>query len=207
MVHVCGIRDAIAETGEQLAWLGAALRSSQYESGVSYCAPVIYATNTTTSEALSSPESAIHFQFKFLVEKVGKKAEPLNGQCWHSLFRNPLVVKGFPIPRRREHDYGLEIPLNMMADLTGTHRANMFKDKLFIKSFSTMLVPTEHKGDLLIWHLLYNEDGSRISYLDNPLSHAVNVNFSTLEISRHVLGWCSKVKNCAGRNYEKIVKE
>lgn len=58
----------------------------------------------------------------------------------------------------------------------------------------------------LCWHLLYNKDGNRISYLDNAVPHAENVSAFDLEKARHVFGWCSEVKYYAGRNHVEIVK-
>lgn len=50
-----------------------------------------------------------------LLEETGD-SETTNGECWHGLFGRPVVVEGFPIPRRSEGESpGLEIPLNIMA--------------------------------------------------------------------------------------------
>ena len=81
-----------------------------------------------------------------------------------------------------------------MAGLARTQRANIFNGKLFIKGFSTMLVPTKRCGDLLIWHLLYKQKGNHISYLDNnTIPHLENVSLSELEMVRHVVGGCSEI--------------
>ncbi|OXV11393.1 hypothetical protein Egran_00845 [Elaphomyces granulatus] len=85
-----------------------------------------------------------------------------------------------------------------MAGLTQTRRINTFNGKLFIKGFSTMLVPTKHGGGLLMWHLLYNEKGSRMSYLDNTVANVGNANAFDLESNRHIVGWCSEMKYYAG---------
>ncbi|OXV11398.1 hypothetical protein Egran_00836 [Elaphomyces granulatus] len=85
-----------------------------------------------------------------------------------------------------------------MAGLARTQRINTFNGKLFIKGFSTMLVLTRYSGDLLIWHLLYNENGSRISYLDNTVASTDNANDIGLETTRHIVGWCSEAKYYAG---------
>lgn len=115
------------------------------------------------------------------------------------MFRNPVVVKGYPILRRSGPDTGLEIPLNIMAGLARTQFANFFNGSIFIKGFSTMLILIKSSGGLLIWHLLYNKDGNRIFYLDNTVCHVENVSTIDLERSRHVLGWCSEVKCYTGR--------
>ncbi|KAH8803410.1 hypothetical protein F5884DRAFT_683898 [Xylogone sp. PMI_703] len=201
MVEVFGTGGSVAEIGEQLAWLGAALRSSPYELGVTYCTPFIsdIRIDSTLSQVPKVPSGHdILCKIDFMVQEKEEHLKLSSGQCWHNLFRNPVVVKGFPIPRKSEPDTGLEIPLNMLAGLARTQRVSNFNRQFFIKGFSTMLVPTRNNGDLFIWHLLYNKDGSHISYLDNTVPHADNITDFDLEKARHIIGWCSEVKYCAG---------
>jgi hypothetical protein len=40
------------------------------------------------------------------------------------------VAKGFPVPRRPEPDLGLEMPLEMMAALTGSSKLDLFDSKV-----------------------------------------------------------------------------
>lgn len=207
IVETYGTEASISEIAEQLAWLGAALRSSPYESGIAWCTPFvnnIVPNNDPTLASETTPD--IICKIDFIVEK-DESTDPTNGQCWHNMFRNPVVVKGYPISRRSELETGLEIPLNLMAGLTGTERVNRFNGKLFIKGFSSMLVPTKHNGDVLMWHLLYNQDKTRISYLDVTVPHAANISVSDLETSRHVLGWCSEGKYYAGKNIVNVETE
>jgi nucleoside phosphorylase len=95
------------------------------------------------------------------------------------------------------------MPLSMMGKLAQTEKIDIFNRKIFIKGFSTMLVPTETHEDLLIWHLLYEKDGGRISYLDSHDIHAGSISISTLEASRHILGWCSEIRYNAGEDHFK----
>jgi hypothetical protein len=202
MVEASGTRCSIAETGEQLAWLCAALRTSPREHGVIICTPFIsdiHNDNTSLPEPEFPSCPGILCKIDVIFQKEVNESEPSNGQCWHRLFRNPVIVKGYPILRRQELDTGLEIPLNVMARLAQAQRVNTFNGKIFVKGFSTMLVPTKRIGDLLIWHLFYNEDGSRISYLDSTVAHCVNLNVQDLEKTRHILGWCLNVQFYAGR--------
>lgn len=212
MVEALGTQYSVAEIGEQLAWLGAALRSSPYEHGVAYSMPLVSCRPacfvTTGGILIDNPPHlmsktvswvSVPCKIGFIVKEKEEDLEDANGQCWHNMFRNPVVVKGYPIQRKSKLNTGLEIPLNMMAGLARAQRANNFNGKLFIKGFSTMLIPTRHSGGLLFWHLLYNKDGNRISYLENTVPHAENVNASDLEKARHVVGWCSNVRNYAGR--------
>ena len=210
MVEALGTRDSVAEIGEQLAWLGAALRSSPFQSGVAYCTPFI-----SDIRLNDSPKSVVRTQtgidtlciIHFTVTDKDELPESSNGQCWHNLFRNPVVVKGFPIPRRAEPDTGLEAPLNLMAGLIRTRRADTFNGRLLIKAFSAMLIPMKRCADTFIWHLLYNKDGSRISYPDNTVPCIENVSVADLVRVRHVVGWCSEVRNYAGMKNMKLRME
>ncbi|KAI0890573.1 uncharacterized protein GGS22DRAFT_15409 [Annulohypoxylon maeteangense] len=193
LVAVSGIAEFVVEIGEQLAWLGAALRPSPPDNGIVHCTPVI-----SFSDARPSSENWNLIQIDYKIENCETKSRDENGQCWHNLFANPTVVRGYPIPRRSETSTGLECPLDMLVTLARTRYIDTFKSKVFIKGFSTMLVPTRQSGDLLIWHLLYNDDPKeRISYLDCGIGHA-DVDINTLEQHRHVLGWCSDTLSIVG---------
>lgn len=186
MVEAIGLAVSIAETGEQLAWLGAALRTSPQQDGLVHCTPTIH----------NSYGSA--YRIEFTLEAVPQPPRNVNGQCWHDIFRNPVIVKGYPIPRRVEWNTGLEIPLNIMARLARTQRVDRFKEKVYMKGFSTLLVPTKRNENILCWHLIYNRDGSRISYLDDYLHQQQYIGRLDLESLRHILGWCSEARFYAG---------
>ncbi|KAI0146413.1 hypothetical protein GGR57DRAFT_516852 [Xylariaceae sp. FL1272] len=74
----------------------------------------------------------------------------------------------------------------------------MFGGKTFIKGFSTMFIPIKRNEDTLVWHLIYNQDGSRISYLDGVHTATQYVSSVNLASLRHVLGWCSDAEFYAG---------
>lgn len=116
-----------------------------------------------------------------------------HGQCWHGLFRKLAVVKGFPVPRRPEPGLGLEIPLDMMAALVGSSRLDLFDAKVFIKGFSAMLVPTLRRGGIVVWHLVAQDDDTRVSYLDWEGEHEQQLTMAEMETARHIVGWCSEV--------------
>lgn len=68
MVEVIGTGESVAEIGQQLAWLGAALCSSRYELGVAYLTPFlrIHVENAlrTVSGAPSALEILCNIHFK-----------------------------------------------------------------------------------------------------------------------------------------------
>ncbi|KAI1745785.1 hypothetical protein F4680DRAFT_403240 [Xylaria scruposa] len=200
VVDVSGVA-SLAEIGEQLAWLGATLRSSTREKGLVYCTPKIM--NVSSNKATPQIENTallpqLVYEIGFTIDEVETPPQRPNGQCWHDIFRNPVVVKGYPILRRATLNTGLEANLNVLAGLIRTQQVDHFKERFFLKGFSSMLIPTMRDGDTLHWHLFYNSDGSRISYLDNNVTDkGLNTNPS-LESLRHILGWCSEAQFYGG---------
>lgn len=206
IVIATGPIDSITEVGQQFAWLGAALRSSPFETGVALCIPFVKLN--TTEQQLSDlqlpaiPELSCRIEFDLQPHAIASTEVP--GQCWHSMFRNPVMAVGFPIPFKSESNpgLGLEMPLNMMATLAGSARAHEFDGKVFIKGFSTMITATRLVGDLIIWHYFYNADGKIITHLDCALGNNFNgsIGLSQVENSRHVVGWCSECKSRTGKS-------
>ena len=80
-----------------------------------------------------------------------------------------------------------------------------------MKGFCTMLVPTEYSTDggeeHIVWHVLFNEDGRRISFAD-PRARKLGaatakiskqpLSIDAVETARHFVGWCESVANYAG---------
>ncbi|KAJ3545042.1 hypothetical protein NM208_g2710 [Fusarium decemcellulare] len=201
LAEAYGNAGTIAEIGQQLAWLGAALRTSPEHSGLVYCTPTISILPNSSPSSQSEFQlhsTGIAFKIGFTTEKI-PVPQSTTGQCWHAIFRNPVIVRGYPIPQRAERNIGLEIPLNIMARLAQAAEIHQFRDKVCMKGFSTMLVPIRRTRDILCWHLIYDKDGRRISYLDNDLDQERDIaRLDILEHSRHVLGWCSKAKLFVG---------
>lgn len=185
--------------------MASALCSSPYEVGVTIVTPFVSEISSMASAELNLALTEaffcrIDFNFDLADEAISIAHGRLNGGCWHQLFRNPVIVGGYPIPRRKsKSDVGLEIDLDTMANLMGTHYVDIFQNKVFIKGFSTMLVPVLQTDNVIFWHLLQNRNGDRISYLDSKIIHADGVKLSHLETARHILGWCSKAMCLAGR--------
>lgn len=176
----------IVEAGEVLSWIGAALRTSPYNERLVYCSPGLTWLDTSNCS------------IGFVIEEIPQQIVPSNGQCWHRMFKNAVIVKGFPIRRKSEVRAGLEIPINIMAGLVRTKRIEQFHGRYFIKGFSAMLVPTKRSGDTIIWHHVFKQDGNYISYLDTSGAGYEHLKIIDVETSRHVVGWCIEAKIHAG---------
>jgi hypothetical protein len=203
VVEATGTAHSVAEIGEQFAWIGAALRSSPFELGVTHSIPRLdqFITHQVSNEKSGTNVKAhVGVHIKFTLQKDEEQSANARCQCWHDMFRNPVIVQGYPIPRRSEPNTGLELPLNMMAGLVHTQRASIFDGKLYIKGHTSMLVPTRRTGDLLLWHFLQHGNGEPVLYRHNRGVHANNVDFSHLDEMRHIVGWCLQAKTIAGKH-------
>lgn len=200
-LRVSGTLESVADVAEAIGWLSAALRSSSEDQGILSISPVVtnicVQTEMADSTSLSC-EIAVHTE----VEAVGSG---VNGQCWHNLFQNPVVVKGYPIMRKPAGDIGIEMPLDIIAALAHANRVTTFLGRTFIKGFSTMLLLTGMIGDVFIWHLLSNGNGDRISYTDPRVHESIGENqlqtdlsIALLGPSRHLIGWCSTITSSVG---------
>ncbi|KAF4969081.1 hypothetical protein FSARC_3604, partial [Fusarium sarcochroum] len=189
--QVEGNVDSIAAVCELLGWLGAALRPSCLMSGLAICRPQIL---------ISRPvRGSLRCDFEYHVTPVSlTPQDPQNGRCWHAIFQNPVIVAGYPIPRRKRHDSGLEAPLNIMSGLTMSPRTHKYMGHHFLKGFSTALVPVEKLDDMILWHLYYSEDGSRLPYPDLDGMKHTGLDLRDLTAGRHVVGWCSQARFFAG---------
>ncbi|ROW14903.1 hypothetical protein VPNG_03437 [Cytospora leucostoma] len=138
-----------------------------------------------------------------VLETTSKTTNPSSGQCWRKLFNNPVVVTGYPTLRRPqlEPGSGLEVALDALTALADAPIISTFKDKTLIKGYSTMLIPKRKVGDLIVWHFIFNADGSRLSYLDPRVQSASSLGGITptdITGARHVVGWFDFARSYAG---------
>jgi hypothetical protein len=97
-IHTCSLREpfSLAEIGEQLAWLAAALQLSIHGIELVCCTPFIDGSSKSSSLP-NQPGmpifTEITYRFAFHSERVQVRPNATNGQCWHNMFLNPTVVK------------------------------------------------------------------------------------------------------------------
>ncbi|KAL2845227.1 hypothetical protein BJY01DRAFT_247813 [Aspergillus pseudoustus] len=205
-VKAIGTRTSVAEVAEQFAWLGATLRASLNDHGVAVCRPFIKSSHgSRSSSADEGPKliSSLQFHIGFEVKESETDGKPKNGRCWHNIFRNPVVAEGFPIRTRHLLNIGMEASLDILGALVPSRRLTIFGNKLYIKGFSTVLVPTKVVKDIVIWHMVFDKNGGYVSYVDPEIDalpglYPANISECSLESFRHVLGWCSEVELLTG---------
>jgi hypothetical protein len=209
-LDVAGSVFSVAAIAEQVGWMGAALRSSTNSKEAAYSTPHLAELNVASSSSDSSsttPHGVATLigscEIRFKMEILQDTDLSALGSCWRGLFGNPVIVRGFPIPRRSEsdRDTGLEIPLDMVVALTSCQRVAKFAGMTYLKGFAAMLAAMRVVGDVVFWHLCYNPDGNYISYEDGRAARPhdlQSLSMAALEGSRHIVGWSDNVVNFFG---------
>ncbi|KAJ8116705.1 hypothetical protein OPT61_g1930 [Boeremia exigua] len=183
IVHAVGSSESLVETGQQLAWLGAALQPSPVKNGIAHCVPHVQECRPAHA-GLSIEPSEQRYQdgvfcqldFEVTVRESSTTRSEQSGLCWHDMFTNPILVSGFPIPSKPKSSLGLELPFDLLAGIVGASQA------MGVQAM-------ERLDGLLLWHFSFNKEGKRFSYLDVPLKNACDINVHQLNDVRHVVGW------------------
>ncbi|KAK4074480.1 uncharacterized protein Triagg1_5076 [Trichoderma aggressivum f. europaeum] len=203
-VEAVGTIHSIAEIGEQIGWLATTFRSQLQDSQILFCHPEITDFRATDSAQSQSMENEIEQSFvcriSVATDQMRANLPGFNGQCWQQMFNNPVVVTGYPIKPRKDIDtgVGLELPFDMMTTLADARYLTTFEDRTLVKGFSTVLIPTAIYGSIILWHLLANESGARISYQDPRIEQAILIEHDNFNGARHILGWCMNAQNNIG---------
>lgn len=203
-LEVVGNVFSVAEIAEQISWIGAALRSSPADEEAAYSTPHIAKLNMDSNahpsrDGVTTTRGLCNIEFEMEMLRDADLATV--GKCWRGMFGNPVIVRGYPIPRRIEPDTGLEVPLDMIAALTGCQQAVNFNSITYLKGFAAMLAAVRIAGDVVFWHLCYNPDGEYISYVDSRVSRSGDhrtLDIAALEGNRHIVGWSDNVRNFVG---------
>jgi hypothetical protein len=214
--EVTGTKYGLAEATEQLFWVSTALRIPSDTPGASLNSAKVSETLFVNDTLHTDPLPKIrvsrahhvgiaHCKIDFESKSLHNDSQLVAGDCWRNLFRHCAIVLGYPIPARPSQRPGLEVPFDMMAALANAERITPFCGNLLVKGFSTLLFPTWYEDECIFWHLVYNKDGSRISFADDrtpPPSEIspglLQLSYSNIDHARHILGWAVKLKKNTG---------
>ena len=208
---VTGEAETIAEFGEQLAWLSAALRPSgsrSYNAGgpVFGVRPYVRKAGPRNSDTPESPPTfECNLDLRFDPLRLNTDVEvhgSWNGQPWPLMFMgspSPRLVRDYPIPHRPKADMGLELTMEMMKRLMGINFSEPGR-KSCIKGTRTMLIPLDSEDlprNMIMWHLLVKQDDTQdpISWEDYDTCEVpvLDPSINDLIECRHFIGRCSKV--------------
>jgi len=198
-VTCAGLFDSLSETTEVLAWLGAALRESSHPEMISHS---LARFSLAGKEKIEQEPLCLKLDFgeaeeELLVGELDKLTINEGGCCWKRLFKNPPVVaKGFPIPMRPDGLAGLEISLDAMALLVNAPRLTVLNHRAVLKGHNAATVLKDRsRGSVMRWHVICNEDGSRLPFSDPrirtsfPMNEEGRDDLERIQDARHILGW------------------
>lgn len=204
---VTGAVYSVAEIGQIIAWLHAALSLSDLPTGIRVSNPVL--EPITNGGRPVRPGTDIVAECKIYStlgtersDTVGPRSTT-SGNCWSNILGNTVYVRGYPTARRAEHHTGMEVSLAVMIALANSRRLSRFKGLFCIKGFCSIILPTRLQEGLIFWHLVTNLDREYMSYTDHKIlrlwaSYPLGLSTEILETSRHILGWCDNIQNLAG---------
>ena len=206
-VEATGPIDFVSEIAEQLGWLASTLRTSPVPNGIVTCTPKI-ANLQMNNYGRLTPGLAIvaSCRMDFPMTRISQDTiSGSPGSCWVNLFRNPILVTGYPIRRRSATDTGIDMSLHIMAELLQSRQVTLIDDRVIIKGFCSLLVSTAISADMVLWHLLFEPSGERISYCDPKLDKvgyeksSQDFTLRDLVSRRHIVGWCSNIREFSGK--------
>lgn len=211
-----GTKYGLAEVTEQLFWVSAALQTPTFDPGLSLNvakpSPKVIGSIDGSFRPPLRPGGlevehvgTVSCAVTFESEHPSSELEHYTGDCWQQLFRHCAVVKGYPVLSRSSQNPGLEIPFDMMAALASAERIALFGDNLIVKGHSTLLFPTLLDDGCIFWHLICNDDGSRISFADQRIPLTAELGSSghlqpdDVYHARHIVGWATNVDQNTGK--------
>lgn len=145
LVTVLGPAYSIAECGEQLAWLAAAL--SPLEAWPTHRTPTITEASITFSSDMNSSTCKLA-TFDIKVRGNLIESNMANAHCPLPLIRISSIVLGFPTARRPENYVGLEIDKEMLLSCT-----ELARNGLLLHETGKRLLVFKQTENVLLWHL------------------------------------------------------
>ncbi|KAF2024047.1 hypothetical protein EK21DRAFT_118197 [Setomelanomma holmii] len=182
-VVVSGSKEFVINVGQQLAWLGAVCTTAL--PGLSVC---------KTSGTCNYNDVSFNFAYG-VFNFVATGTKP----CWHRLIGSMAIVAGLPIPVRMGGERGLQIPVNIMAELGKVLVVDDFGSGVIFKGDVFDILPAERIGKSVMWHLV-DSAANPLNY-ETPQPGRLGLDeFQLEDIQKTVafLGWTPDVQNIVG---------
>lgn len=181
----------VVSATEAVVWLASACRASTTPDSIQSC-------RLESNEVLAGEHDGA-FVANTVISDLGMNLGSSTGNCWHAMFRNPVVVEWCPVPARTSEEKGLELSVELMLSLAQISWATVYMGVLMLKGFATLLTPTLKVGSSVIWHLTTNLHGERQSYNDGlQLSHIQTIDEAIFDGARHFVGWLKSAEYLVG---------
>ncbi|KAM0721977.1 hypothetical protein Q7P37_002903 [Cladosporium fusiforme] len=189
VLSVIGDLLSLVEAAETLIWMSSACRASTSDKAQT--------CRLGLNKGALKPGLLLAADFVF--DRVPVDDAAFDGACWHAMFRNPIIVEGYPIPTRTTEEKGLELSVELMLSMAGTSWATVYDGFVMLKGFATILVPTFRTARSVVWHFTANTQGERLSFNDGlGRSCLRDINDALFPGARHFVGWLKSAEYLVG---------
>lgn len=189
----------LAESAEIIVWLSTACRAST--------APDRIQIGRMDLAQVLDYKNDLSFVARLIQEDDGANGLVSRATCWHGIFRNPFIARGYPIPSRKAQESGLELSIDLMLTLAQAFHSVVYCGVLLLKGFSTLLAPTKKEAGSVSWHFMFNQAGARQTYNDG-LEHSRlrHLDDAIFDGARHFVGWSQSAEFLVGQYSFSIAK-
>ena len=177
-ISMIGPADDIIHVTQQLAWMTAVFRVPKYDQ-LSYSDVILERTQ----------------DLEFSLELMDlQKVKASNNSCWHPLFMNSVLARGFDVPKRSA-EVGIEVPFDLMVSLACILYPFEYQDGTILRGIESTLVPTTQHPGAVQWHCISKDQGSSMPSVDKMMMGVPKWfrtrDFELLRTARTFLGYCS----------------
>ena len=146
LVTASGPAYSIAQCGEQLAWLGAAIQT--FRSGVANCNCSIESQGENEWVVRYSPEHSLGNPIPMGVQETQRLCDA-------------TIIQGFPTQKRPPLFHGLELGLALMLESICAFWAPVLENgRMVLKGSEHTLELVKHSQNVLLWHALHSSSAS-----------------------------------------------
>lgn len=177
IVRASGSQKDLIHIAQQLAWISAVFRVPKYG-------------DLTYSDVVFEKTEPLKFR---LVLMDLQKVRNTDRLCWHSLFVNSVIARGFPTPVR-EKEIGIEIPFEVMISLACILYPMEYQGGTILRGIKLTLAPTAHCSGSVQWHCVSDEQDSYLPRANEVMKQISEwfktSDFELLRTARTFLGYC-----------------
>jgi hypothetical protein len=176
------------EVAEVLVWLAVACRASESPSSIALCKPYLR----------QDRGSSLTFRLDYKMSHITAGS---SSDCWHDMFRNPVIAFGYPVPtREHEKEVGLEVSTSMLSVLSRATWATVFGGVAVLKGWCTLATVAAKVKESVIWHFVANHTGGRIPYPQEPQTDQFSISDAFFPGVRHFVAWTESAKLLIGKS-------
>ena len=148
-MFVKGVSYSVAEQGEQLAWLLAALQNSD-DQEIIYSTPSVVKSDAGDAwelQAELTPPSLVDIGGLSTLKKLG----------WLGKFFEPVIARGFPTTRRPSSLPGVEVSPSVLLSFISDESLVSWDGRVCLFAIDQVLELVELKQGVCLWHALPTE--------------------------------------------------